>query len=773
MKTRLRSCIPYVIAALLMCGLMFAVPAMAKGADSPSGDDSAATSSAEAQGASGEVQDASGDNSEGSDSADSSGNSDSTDGSEGTGESGAEGETDGETGAQGEGEGGTAFSNDSDNSSYLDDKIDHYDVWFDGTVGMEKLIAGSSKAGLSYYYSGATDTHVQVSIEDGEVTLPETAGSPEKYDYVLNGWYDVTNKKYYSKDKLGTKISISGSAVFYADWVPANYNLGTSSRAKVSNQPDTSDFITTRVYDYNELFNLRSADSSQTSLTSDTHSEHWQLNQGSLDFAFLNWAYNDAAGYTNIASLANLDSKNQNKDDITPSILTDLNKDSLLNALFGQSSNLGRTYVGTGDYLYQYVEDSSDEHYGYYYYDSAKNGASYNQKDGRFYLYEQTEMVNKQKRVGNTWVDTGKQVSAFLPFNDNESGIYNEKDGSINYWFGMQSSIDFWLPNDSGTGGNKADTGKDMEFQFSGDDDVWVFVDDQLVLDLGGIHGARGGSINFSTGEVKTEVSKDNWTTEDLPTVKAGNHTLTIYYLERGSSESNCSIYFNIAPKYALTLAKKDSESGKALEGAKFGVYTDAACSKPAELWDNVEEKGSSVNEFKTSENGSATAYGLVAGNTYYVKELKAPEGYDCDTAKVYTITLNKDGTVEKQDGVDLVADSSSKKLTLTVNNTKKDVTPDPDPDPEPSPDPDPDNPDDGTDETPDDGTDETPDDSTEPDDSVEKYSDSTEKASSDSSSKLPETGDSMPAFAGLAIVVAGAVCLVSAGCLARRRKEQ
>lgn len=569
---------------------------------------------------------------------------------------------------------------------------DYYDVWFDGTLGMNKLIDYKGRAGLPAYYDGATDVHEQVLASDGKVMLPKNAGATVRYDYVLNGWYDVTNGVYYGKDRLGTEVPVSGNTVFYADWVPASYNLGTSAREKVSGQPDTTDFITTHLFDYNEMFNLRSAesvDAGYAALTSDTHREYWRMKSdgSSLGFAFLNWAYNDAAKYGNIAALEGLDGKNQNKANITQGILNDPIKESL----FTHSNGLGRTYVGTGDYLYQYVDDPNDANYGYYYYDSAKNGASYNQAENRFYVYAQPEKVHEQKLNKNAWVNKRPNVetTAFLPFNDNDSGVYNEKDGSINYWFGMESGIDFWLPNDSGTNGNKADTGKDMEFRFSGDDDVWVYVDDTLVLDLGGIHGAHGGTVNFSTGEVATQANGDEWTTTPLPTVSAGNHKLTIYYLERGSSQSNCSIYFNIAPKYSLSVLKKDADDGSLLAGAEFGVYKDAACTVPAELWGNVEETGPSIHELTTAANGEATGYGLVAGNTYYVKELKAPEGYEAAAGTVYSIKLNSDGSVEKADGMQLSVDPSSKKLILTVNNKKKEVPPIPDPTPDPNPTPD------------------------------------------------------------------------------------
>ena len=168
---------------------------------------------------------------------------------------------------------------------------DCYDVWFDGTLGMSKLIDYKGRAGLPAYYDGATDVHEQVLASDGKVMLPKNAGATVRYDYVLNGWYDVTNGVYYGKDRLGTEVPVSGNTVFYADWVPASYNLGTSVREKVSGQPDTTDFITTHLFDYNEMLNLRSAesvDAGYAALTSDTHREYWRMKSdgSSLGFAF-------------------------------------------------------------------------------------------------------------------------------------------------------------------------------------------------------------------------------------------------------------------------------------------------------------------------------------------------------------------------------------------------------------------------------------------------------------------------------------------------------
>ncbi len=647
-----------------------------------------------------------------------------------------------------------------------------YYVWFDGSIGVKQL-----RSNMEPWYAGATD--VCVTVTDGKVTLPTSASTAANmYDYTLNGWYDVYNNKYYGKQYLGSEVSVTRNTVFYADWVATSYDLGTSSRAKVANQPDTSSFITNDVFDYNELFNLRSAanDTTKATLTDAMHKEHWQLtsaSESSLQFAFLNWAYNDMTGALTLGTLDGYksDVRNNSNTEITQGIITDTdgnistNGQAILDALFTKKSEFGRTYLGEGDGLYQYVDDSSDEFYGYYYYDSTKNGASYNLSQQSFVLYSQPEYVVEQSlnKKTNKWEYKSpvKKTTAFLPFNDSDSGEYDEKDGEINYWFGLQSTIDFWLPNNPGTGGNKADTGKEMEFRFSGDDDVWVFVDDVLVLDLGGMHGARSGSINFSTGKVETEVSKDTFEESELPSsITSGNHELKIYYLERGSSQSNCSIYFNIAPKYALTIAKKDADDDTAaLEGARFGVYTDKACTVPAQLWNSVTETGSATNEFMTGSDGKATCYGLVAGNTYYVKELQAPEGYEIVATDPIRITISNDGEASADAGADFTVDAADRMYYLTVTNSKKTVPDDPDDpdDPDNPDDPvDPDNPDD-PDNPSDPDTPDTPSDPTDLDPSKKQPEDSTKKKTDGT---IPATGDSAWMLAVPCLLSLAVACL-------------
>jgi fibro-slime domain-containing protein len=228
----------------------------------------------------------------------------------------------------------------------------------------------------------------------------------------------------------------------------------------------------------------------------------------------------------------------------------------------------------------------------------------------------------------------------------------------------MSSEINFFLPNavnganitSSADYVNYSDHDREMIFKFAGDDDVWVFVDDQLVLDMGGVHGKVYGEINFSTGKwtiahngakksedggIMTFQSGTGSTWTGNIDIAEGDHKLKIYYLERGSSQSNCAIYFNIAPKYALRFEKMDSSNKTVKLKAKFGVYTDEACTVAADLY-SYYNTSIHTNEFAIDgDNGLKHLGGLVAGRTYYIKELQAPENYPDMSGHVIKLWLD------------------------------------------------------------------------------------------------------------------------------------
>lgn len=191
----------------------------------------------------------------------------------------------------------------------------------------------------------------------------------------------------------------------------------------------------------------------------------------------------------------------------------------------------------------------------------------------------------KVDKYSNATVGNDKGVG-FFPF-DKTTATNNAN----KYGFGTEFDIDFYM-SETGTLTAADGTQKDITFNFSGDDDVWVYVDGVLVLDLGGAHKVSSGSINFSTMEViykaavdssdninnrtaepKTNdtyaTNKDYVTTVDLAKIFKANgaefnnkntskkHTLQMFYMERGSFDSNCSVSFNL-PQNTGLLVRND-----------------------------------------------------------------------------------------------------------------------------------------------------------------------------------------------------------------------
>ena len=240
------------------------------------------------------------------------------------------------------------------------------------------------------------------------------------------------------------------------------------------------------------------------------------------------------------------------------------------------SSYLFSTTAATGKKVYQgvnklFTKDSD----GYYEYNSAKN---YAYLDGsEFKVYDVPATSSDADRTGG-----GKGIGGFFPFNplatnsstNLNNGIRNIETGTgaktANYHFGMTMSANFLQPEKGKV------NGKDMVFEFSGDDDVWVYIDGVLVLDIGGIHDVVSGSINFGTGEVKVGEKPatylKNLFEKTDTTAFSGNtfadytgHTINFYYLERGKGASNCHLKFNLTtmPEGSVAVEKKLSNTDK------------------------------------------------------------------------------------------------------------------------------------------------------------------------------------------------------------------
>lgn len=235
--------------------------------------------------------------------------------------------------------------------------------------------------------------------------------------------------------------------------------------------------------------------------------------------------------------------------------------------LFSTDKGTGKEFYSGANYLFKKDAD------GYYEYDSAENFAQFNKNTKEFTVYKVPG--SSQDPID---LQQGSKHGSFFPFNtlgDHKYwGIPQISEKSPDFHFGMTMSAKFIQPKDGKINGNN------MVFEFSGDDDVWVYIDGVLVLDIGGIHNAVSGSINFADGTVK--VGSNNYTLKNLfkeaGAEKEGDfvsgkdifkdytaHTINFYYLERGKGDSNCKLKFNLptVPKKSVTVEKQLSNTDK------------------------------------------------------------------------------------------------------------------------------------------------------------------------------------------------------------------
>lgn len=285
---------------------------------------------------------------------------------------------------------------------------------------------------------------------------------------------------------------------------------------------------------------------------------------------------------------------------------------------------------------------------GYYVYDSSENYAAYNADKNAFDVY-------------NTWgidkVGDSSHRGQFFPF-DAADKVFKEESGRlvqngitadnagnhVNHHFGLSMSTRFVQPN-----GGLTNDKKDMTFEFAGDDDVWVFIDDVLVGDIGGIHSRASLSINFHTGDIKVNDKSDGTLLSKYQAAKKGtsgfdgntfkngtNHTLKFFYLERGATDSNMELKFNLVTVPESDIIKFDQD-GDPVEGAQFALYkTDE------NFTDTTANQNNLLGSGTTNANGQLTLTNDVDNGVinfddlykeyhyqhYLLKETKAPNGY-------------------------------------------------------------------------------------------------------------------------------------------------
>ena len=282
-----------------------------------------------------------------------------------------------------------------------------------------------------------------------------------------------------------------------------------------------------------------------------------------------------------------------------------------------------------------FLKATHDEN-GYFEYDSTQNAAKLN-ADGRFTVYGQLAAIG-------TSTGTTRTHGQFMPYNTiypdvmarvtnktnirgNElpdsdprkrEGLHLIPDADADYHFGMEMRASFAQTPD----GLDA-WGHDIIFEFSGDDDFWLYVDGMLVLDLGGVHSAMDGSINFRTGKVinngqvtnlremfRTAYSAKNpsATEEEVDrfldeTFKDGGsvfkdytiHDMTMFYMERGAGASNLHMKFNLAAAKPDTVVLSKTISGTTAEDYSLAEF-------PYQIWYTTKEDGESARHILTDK---------------------------------------------------------------------------------------------------------------------------------------------------------------------------
>ena len=236
--------------------------------------------------------------------------------------------------------------------------------------------------------------------------------------------------------------------------------------------------------------------------------------------------------------------------------------------------------------------------------------------DSKYFLQSQSTSNRESSRnTGSTSKETPKIPYGYFPFNETaDPGVAS----TYNYGFGTKLQMDFTLTDDgkveTNVDGKKVRTS--IKFFFSGDDDVWVFIDGQLALDVGGAHGKVSGLLEFGetteNGKEKNSViayvskvkkggtSKSDQNGNSVKSVryngedinfsakgttltfdKGQKHTLTMYYMERGMWESNMAVAFNFPDNNELQVQKKvdltnvtDDEFKKCFTGKKIFNFT-------------------------------------------------------------------------------------------------------------------------------------------------------------------------------------------------------
>lgn len=319
----------------------------------------------------------------------------------------------------------------------------------------------------------------------------------------------------------------------------------------------------------------------------------------------------------------------------------------------------------------------------YWYFDS-KDTTLYLKQDSEQnsdskYFLQSTQNRESSRNVSAS--SNSKDLYGYFPFNETaKPGVFS----TYNYGFGTKLQMDFTLTDDGKVETDKADGTKgrtSIKFFFSGDDDVWVFIDGQLALDVGGAHGEVSGLLEF--GEKKTPDGLKNSVTAYVSRVKKGGtsdkedkdertvtdavktvkynkeeikfyaegttltfdkgqkHTLTMYYMERGMWESNMAVAFNFPDNNELQVQKEvdlsnvtDDDFKKCFTGWKIFNFTiqNQATHYGEKKAADPDTSGTPSKEVDLTKDVSSIAPATLGNENDYIFRKDANPGPDSET---------------------------------------------------------------------------------------------------------------------------------------------
>lgn len=315
----------------------------------------------------------------------------------------------------------------------------------------------------------------------------------------------------------------------------------------------------------------------------------------------------------------------------------------------------------------------------YWYFDSDKT-TLYLKNDpdnGGYFLQKQDAQKSQSKNLksDSTPVQVKKKINGeekmvdtygFFPFN---SGASENQASTYNYGFGAKLQFQFTLTSDGTVKDNKGNS-VPIKFFFSGDDDVWVYIDGKLALDVGGDHGKASGLLEFGadtngnnytsyvsdikasnntvydSGAEKTVTYLGNkitfkYKSKQTTTLKPGTHTLTMYYMERGMWESNMAVAFNFPDNNELQVQKEvdlsnvtDDDFKKCFTGRKIFNFTiqNQATHYGEKKAADPDTSGTPSKEVDLTKDVSSIAPATLGNENDYIFRKDANPGPDSET---------------------------------------------------------------------------------------------------------------------------------------------